>query len=60
MLHFWYSIKLEVALFGQFVDEVNNFIANSDVVRPIVAIQFAKVKTFKGCNTFFLLIVYLF
>ena len=39
---------MEIALFGNFVDEVNSFIANSEVQQPIIVHQFGKVKTFKG------------
>ena len=45
---FYFSLKLKIALFGNFVDEINSFIANSEVQQPIVVLQFGKIKTFKG------------
>ena len=45
---FPFSLKLEIALFGNFVDKVNSFIANSEVQQSIVILQFGKIKTFNG------------
>lgn len=42
------SVKIEIPIFGDFVDEVNNFIATGDTQQVVVVVQFAKVKTFKG------------
>jgi hypothetical protein len=42
------SGKCECALFGDYVDEVNKKIEKSAVGLPIVVIQFAKVKNFRG------------
>jgi hypothetical protein len=42
------SGKCECALFVDYVDEVNKKIGKSAVGLPIVVIQFAKVKIFRG------------
>ena len=38
LIYFFFSLKLEVALFGHPVDEVSNFIANNEVHRAIIVI----------------------
>jgi hypothetical protein len=42
------SGKCECALFGDYVDELKKKIGKSAVGLPIVVIQFAKVKLFRG------------
>ncbi|RDX93611.1 hypothetical protein CR513_24105, partial [Mucuna pruriens] len=40
--------KMECAIFGLYVDELNSFLASSDVPHLVIIVQLAKVKTFKG------------
>lgn len=44
------SYKVECALFGNYVDDLNCFLASGDNQYPVIIIQFAKVKTFQGFN----------
>lgn len=43
-----YRYKIECALFGQYVDDLNSFLATGEVQRPVVILQLAKVKPFHG------------
>jgi hypothetical protein len=43
-----FSGKCECALFGDYVDELNKKIGKTSAGLPIVIIQFAKVKIFRG------------
>lgn len=45
---FFVSLKIMCALFGPYVDELNAFVSSGNVQQPIVIIQFARVKTFRG------------
>lgn len=40
--------KLECALFGNYVDELNHFLSVGDMVNHVVIVQFAKVKAWRG------------
>lgn len=42
------SSKIECALFGAYVDELNSFLSSGETQRPLVIIQLAKVKPFQG------------
>lgn len=42
------SGKINIALFGKYVDVINDFMTNEGNELPILAIQFAKLKTYKG------------
>jgi hypothetical protein len=48
------SGKCECALFGEYVDDLNKKFGKGHDNQPVVIIQFAKVKIFRG---FFFLIV---
>ncbi|XP_027931228.1 uncharacterized protein LOC114187234 isoform X2 [Vigna unguiculata] len=41
------GLKMDCALFGNYVDELNSFLGSGEVASPVV-IQFARVKTFRG------------
>lgn len=43
-----FSGKCECALFGKCVDALNKFMGKSVDGKPMVLVQFAKVKIFKG------------
>ncbi|XP_057445702.1 uncharacterized protein LOC130737862 [Lotus japonicus] len=40
--------KIECALFGEYVDELNRYLRFGDICNTTVVIQLAKVKTFRG------------
>jgi hypothetical protein len=42
------SGKIECALFGDYVDELNKRMGKTSDGLPIVVIQFAKIKIFRG------------
>ncbi|QHO06288.1 uncharacterized protein DS421_14g453410 [Arachis hypogaea] len=42
------SLTMRCALFGDYVNQVNHFLASGYVEQPIVVIQLAKVKFFRG------------
>jgi hypothetical protein len=48
------SGKIECALFGDYVDELNKRMGKTSDGLPIVVIQFAKIKIFRGSDVFFL------
>lgn len=41
-------LKMECALFGPYVDDLNSFLATGEIQGPVVVLQFAKVKSFQG------------
>ncbi|XP_057455307.1 replication protein A 70 kDa DNA-binding subunit A-like isoform X2 [Lotus japonicus] len=46
------GMRIECALFGVYVDELTNFLGGGELNYPVVIIQFAKVKSFQGNNSF--------
>ncbi|RYR34405.1 hypothetical protein Ahy_A10g049242 [Arachis hypogaea] len=42
------DLTLRCALFGDYVNQVNNFLASGYVEQPVVVIQLAKIKFFRG------------
>jgi hypothetical protein len=42
------SGNCECALFGSYVDELQRLLANADGSLPVLLIQFAKIKSFRG------------
>ncbi|MED6135818.1 hypothetical protein PIB30_050182 [Stylosanthes scabra] len=42
----WLTIRC--ALFGEYVDQLNNFLGSSYVEQPVVLVELAKVKFFRG------------
>ena len=42
------SLKLHCALFGEYVEYVNEFLSLSYLEQPVVVVQLAKVKFFRG------------
>jgi hypothetical protein len=42
------SGKCECALFGDYVEELNKKMGKADEGLPVVVIQFAKIKIFRG------------
>jgi hypothetical protein len=51
-----FRFKIQCTLFGNYCDELNNFIAAGDVQNAVVIIQLAKVKNFQGLKLLNLLI----
>jgi hypothetical protein len=50
-----YSGKCECALFGDYVDEVKRKVDKSTSGLPIVIVQYAKVKIFRGNSIVFVM-----
>jgi hypothetical protein len=46
------SGKCEMALFGDYVDHLKQLMAKVDEGLPVLVVQFAKVKIFRGCLYF--------
>ncbi|KAL4314693.1 hypothetical protein AHAS_Ahas15G0110600 [Arachis hypogaea] len=44
------DLTIHCALFGEYVNQVNHFLASGYVEQPVVVIQLAKVKFFRGVN----------
>ena len=42
------SFRIQCTLFGNYVDQLNAFLAAGEVENVVIAIQFAKVKLFRG------------
>ncbi|MED6214072.1 hypothetical protein PIB30_099444, partial [Stylosanthes scabra] len=42
------GFKIRCALFGEFVDQINEFLASGYVEQPMLLVQLAKVKIFRG------------
>ncbi|XP_057419196.1 uncharacterized protein LOC130713448 [Lotus japonicus] len=45
------GLRIECAVFGVYVDELNNFLGGGDINNPVVIVHFAKVKSFQGHNS---------
>ncbi|RYR38217.1 hypothetical protein Ahy_A09g043191 [Arachis hypogaea] len=43
-----FNLTVRCALFGDYVNQVNHFLASGYVEQPVVVIQLAKVKFFRG------------
>lgn len=43
-----HSHKIQYTLFGNYVDELNIFIATGEVYNVVVVVQLTKVKLFQG------------
>lgn len=43
-----FRVKIECALFGSYAEDLNSFMSSGPVQNPVVIIQLAKVKIFKG------------
>lgn len=44
-----------MALFGNYVDIVKGFLATAGVGLAVIVVQFAKVKTYRGIHSYFIM-----
>lgn len=49
----FFSGKVECALFGEYVDQLKKFMETSGEGMPVLVVQFAKIKIFRGIFIFF-------
>jgi hypothetical protein len=45
----WLSGKCECALFGEYVNDLQGMLLKCGGGLPVVVVQFAKLKIFRGC-----------